>query len=360
MAEQLKLLFSDHLIHQLAKKVQQYHPPFPATTFISQVLSAEWPELALKQRMRHISQQLGDTLGLDYPQALPVILAVAPNFTGLTGMLFPDWVEVYGLHQPELSLPALAELTRYSSSEFAIRPFIQRYPELVLPLLQQWALSDDLHQRRLASEGARPRLPWGMALKSLQQDPSPLIPVLQVLNRDPEPYVQRSVANHLNDISKDHPALVLDLAQQWIGQDKTTDWILRHALRGLLKQANPQALSLFGLKPVELQLSLSLLNRQVSAQQPLQFQVSLDGQAAATTLRLEYRIGYRKKNGQISFKVFQWAKPQWQGTKSILTKQQRFIELTTRKHYTGLHLLKIRLTGQKRAEAELNLTQPSP
>ncbi|WP_337841735.1 DNA alkylation repair protein [Rheinheimera sp.] len=346
MAAALKDCYSPSFIRQLGLLCQQQHPAFDLSAFSTYVLADDWSELELKQRMRRISTALALHLPQSFATALPIVQQVAVQFSGLQGLVFPDFVEAYGLEQPELSIQALGELTRYSSSEFAIRPFLLRYPELVLPQLLQWAESDDLHQRRLASEGARPRLPWGLALKPYQQDPTPLMPVLERLKADPEAYVQRSVANHLNDISKDHPQLVLQLAERWLNHSHATHWIVRHALRGLLKQANPQALQLFGIMPVDLQAQLSLISTTASATQPLQFQLTLTGEAPAGPLRLEYRIGYLKKNGQLSYKVFQWARPQWQGQPLQLNKQQAFVDLTTRKHYPGQHQLEVWLNGR--------------
>ena len=58
----------------------------------------------------------------------------------------------------------LMVFTPYSSSEFAVRPFIQRYPLKTMKQLMEWTESNDEHIRRLASEGSRPRLPWGAKL----------------------------------------------------------------------------------------------------------------------------------------------------------------------------------------------------
>jgi len=355
MAAALKDCYSASFVQQLGLLCQHQDPAFQLSAFHAYVLTDDWPELELKQRMRRISTGLGLHLTQPYAAALAVVLQIARQFSGLPGLVFPDFVEVYGLEQPTLSIPALGELTRYSSSEFAIRPYLLSYPELVLPQLLLWAQSPDLHQRRLASEGARPRLPWGLALKNYQQDPSALLPLLEQLKADPEPYVQRSVANHLNDISKDHPQLVLDLAARWLNHSAVTNWILRHALRGLLKQANPQALLLFGITPVALTAKLSLSSPSASASQPLHFQISLAGSAPPCQLRLEYRIGYLKKNGKLSFKVFQWAKPKWQGQPLQLARQQAFVDLTTRKHYPGQHQLEIWLNGHCVAQQSFEL-----
>jgi 3-methyladenine DNA glycosylase AlkC len=83
--------------------------------------------------------------------------------------------------------------------------------------------------RRLASEGCRPRLPWAMALPQFRKDPSPALPILEKLKNDESDYVRKSVANNLNEISKDHPQLVLDICERWYGQTANTDWLVKHA-----------------------------------------------------------------------------------------------------------------------------------
>src|SRR5690606_550673 len=145
------------------------------------------------------------TLPPDYIEAVGVLKKAAPYFTGLEAMIFPDFVETYGLDHWEASMDALELMTRYSSSEYAVRPFIAKDTERMMAQMLEWAHSDSEHVRRLASEGCRPRLPWAMGLTMLKKDPSPILPILETLKQDESLYVRRSVANNLNDISKDHP-----------------------------------------------------------------------------------------------------------------------------------------------------------
>lgn len=352
MASLLKDVFSAAFLQQLAALCQHHSPAFDRQKFLQHSLAADWEQLELKARVRRISQALHCSLNLAYTDAIAVLIPVSSHFSGLQGFVFADYVEVYGLDDPQTSFQALAHFTCFSTGEFAIRPFFLRHPELTLNQMKLWAGSDNLHLRRLASEGARPRLPWGMALKNFKKDPSPLLPILAQLKTDPEPYVQRSVANHLNDISKDHPELVLDIAQSWFGQHKITDWIIKHALRGLLKQAHPRALSLFGLQQLPLQVLLKMLNAKVSAQQALHFVVELSGpEQLEANVRLEYKIGYRKKSGQLNYKVFQLSNKAWAGQQLTFERRQSFVDLTTRKHYPGQHHLQIMLNGHCYAES---------
>lgn len=356
MASLLKDLFSPAFLQQLSVLCQHHCPTFDSPQFLQQTQGSDWELLELKARVRRISHSLNQSLNLAYTDAITVLIPVSSHFSGLQGFVFPDYVEVYGLNDPHTSFKALAHFTCYSTGEFAIRPFFQRYPELTLAQMKLWACSANLHLRRLASEGSRPRLPWGMALKAYKKDPLPLLPILEQLKADTEPYVQRSVANHLNDISKDHPELVLDIAQQWFGQHSVTDWVIKHALRGLLKQAHPGAMALFDLQQLPLQVRLDMFNARVSAEQPLHFGLELSGpEELQAKLRLEYKIGYRKKSGQLNYKVFQLSTKQWTGQNLKFERRQSFVDLTTRKHYPGLHHLQIMLNGHCYAESFFEL-----
>lgn len=356
MASLLKDLFSPAFLQQLSALCQHHCPTFDSQQFLQQTQGSDWDQLELKARVRRISHSLNQSLNLAYADAITVLIPISSHFSGLQGFVFPDYVEVYGLDDPHTSFKALAHFTCFSTGEFAIRPFFQRYPELTLTQMKLWASSDNLHLRRLASEGSRPRLPWGMALKAYKKHPLPLLPILEQLKADSEPYVQRSVANHLNDISKDHPELVLDIAQQWFGQHSITDWIIKHALRGLLKQAHPRALALFGLQQLPLQVRLDMINAKVSAEQPLHFGIELSGpEELQAKLRLEYKIGYRKKSGQLNYKVFQLSNKVWAGQNLNFERRQSFVDLTTRKHYPGQHHLQIMLNGHCYAESFFEL-----
>ncbi len=352
MTSLLKDLFDKDFLQKLCDLCALHSPDFNTEHFLHLTQCVGWNTLELKARVRHISQSLHSSLNLPYAEAIAVLKHVSTHFSGLQGLVFADYVEVYGLDDPDISFEALAHFTCFSTGEFAIRPFFLRYPALTLQQMSVWADSDNLHLRRLASEGARPRLPWGIALKQFKNDPMPLLPILEKLKTDAEPYVQRSVANHLNDISKDHPELVLDLAHRWFGQHKTTDWIIRHGLRGLLKQAHPRALSLFGLQQLPLQVKLDLPNPLACAEQPLHFIVELSGALQQkANLRLEYKIGYRKKSGQLSYKVFQLSTKSWTGLSMYFERRHSFADLTTRKHYPGQHHLQILVNGHCYAES---------
>ncbi len=247
MADQLKdRFFTDDFIQTLAEAIEAVEPSFDAAAFHRLIHKDDFAAMALKQKMRHVTICLHATLPSDYPQALAILRRVGPAFSGFNAMVFPDYVEWYGLGHWDLSMDALAEFTLLCSSEFAVRPFIDADAERALPALYAWSQSENEHLRRLSSEGSRPRLPWAMALPAFKADPSPILPILEALRDDGSEYVRKSVANNLNDISKDNPEIVLDICQQWRGFSPRTDWITKRGCRTLLKAGNTRALLLFG------------------------------------------------------------------------------------------------------------------
>ncbi|GAE31059.1 DNA alkylation repair protein [Alkalihalobacillus hemicellulosilyticus] len=246
MAEPLKNMYNQTFFLQFSKKVTNEYPPFRANTFLELIFNEDWENKELKQRIRHISECLAETLPKDYSQSLSILHKLAPTCRGFEYLFLPDFVEKYGIHSREESLQALKVFTASSSAEFAIRPFIEAHPKETMTLLLKWATDSNEHVRRLASEGCRPRLPWAKPLTIFKKDPSLIIPILQTLKQDESEYVRKSVANNLNDIAKDNPSIVKEICLQWKGQHPHTDWILKHGCRTLLRKADPDILELFG------------------------------------------------------------------------------------------------------------------
>ncbi|MCI3923807.1 DNA alkylation repair protein [Paenibacillus sp. TRM 82003] len=363
MADALKDMYHQEFFEDLARKVASVYPSFDEAGFMARVFAPGWDELALKQRMRRAAEALAGGLPANYGEALDIALAAADRCgSGFAYMLFPDFVEAYGLSDPDRSIPALARLTPYSSSEFAVRPFIVNEPDRMLGQLMAWAEDENEHVRRLASEGSRPRLPWGIALQAFKRDPTPLLPLLERLKEDPSEYVRRSVANHLNDISKDHPSLVLDLARRWLGRHPHTDWIVKHACRTLLKRCDPEALGLFGFAGVDGVRATDL--RLVASEVPwggvleAEFRIRQD-RVAPAALRIEYAIDYVKANGKQSRKLFKLSEREYAPGTATLSLRQSLRDLTTRKHYPGEHGLAIIVNGTELAAERFSLL-PKP
>jgi 3-methyladenine DNA glycosylase AlkC len=364
----LKNIFSRPLLEGFGQVLLEAHPAFPLRPFLDAVFDAHWQGLELKQRVRHISQVLRRHLPPDYGQALGIVVDTAQRYINKEGekltfeyIFLPDFVECHGVEHPDLSIPAIETLTRWSSAEFAVRPFLLRYPQRMYAQMLEWSAHPSPMVRRLSSEGIRPRLPWGMGVPALKRDPAPIWPILENLKADPAETVRRSVANNLNDISKDHPAEVLALSARWLGQDPQTDWIVRHACRGLLKKGDAQALGLFGYQHGVEGLHISRLECAPSVRigQRLEFSFALrHTHDAPLALRLEYAIDYRTASGKISTKVFKIKElALGPGQAEQIARAQRFSDFSTRKHYPGPHRLRVLANGVALAESNFEVLE---
>ncbi|MBB1286111.1 DNA alkylation repair protein [Flavisolibacter sp. BT320] len=339
---------------------------FDAKGFQAAVFDNTWNSLELKQRMRHLSSVLHSHLLGDYPTKVSSILRIVTLLEergekgGFAYMFLPDFIEQYGLHDLETSLQAMERLTQFASCEFAIRSFLLAHPEKVMAQMLAWSRHPHDHVRRFASEGCRPRLPWAVAIPALKRDPAPIFPILENLKKDPSLFVRRSVANNLNDIAKDHPDAVANLAKSWKGKNAQTDWIIRHGCRTLLKKAHPAAYTLFELEDVaDCRLTnLTLSHTHLKIGDRLGFSFSLITGPVSRKLRLEYAVVYAKANGKQSRKIFQITEKIFQPTQTyVFKKEQRFQDFTTRKHYPGEHKLAIVLNGQEVASSDFMLLQ---
>ena len=233
MAELLKDVFNRKFIKKLAADLKESSPKFDETVFIKGVFTKDWPEKALKQRMRHISENMQCCLPSDYKKAISLLKPVSDKYSGLQHLIFPDFIELCGIDDLSMSIEAMEYFTENSSSEFPIRFFIIKYEKQMLAQMKKWAKSKNEHHRRLASEGCRPRLPWAIALPKYKDNPRAILPILEALKEDKSEYVRRSVANNLNDISKDNPNFVIEIAKKWKGLDlgPETDKLVKHACR---------------------------------------------------------------------------------------------------------------------------------
>lgn len=359
MAEKLKnLFFTRATLAQLAEAIARTDARFDRARFLALVFDEDWEARELKARLRHAAICLGQTLPKSYAQALKILRQVAPQSRGFDGMIFSEFVEVYGLADWERSLPALEFFTRFGSAEFAVRPFLDRDPERAMAYVLRWAENADPHVRRLASEGCRPRLPWAMALPKFKADPSPIFPVLEKLKDDESEYVRKSVANNLNDISKDHPELMLEICERWFGHSPRTDWIVKHACRGLLKARHARALKLFGFGDngqVEVtNLKLEKKRLPIGADFIFRFELRVGGDGERK-LRLEYTIDFVKANGKTSKKVFRISEKSYGAGVYSLRRKHATADLTTRKHYPGAHQLAVVVNGKEMAAAAFDL-----
>ncbi|MFT5719456.1 MAG: 3-methyladenine DNA glycosylase AlkC [Oleiphilaceae bacterium] len=349
MPEPLKNLYSHKLIHTLAAEFKNEYAIFDIKKFTESVLSDEWNALELKDRMRHIADVLGDCLPPNYREAIEILLPVSEKFSGLEHMHFPEFIEKFGLADFEISMKALEYLTSGSSSEFAIRPFIIKFPDASMKQMALWSQSTSDHVRRLASEGCRPRLPWAMALPVFKKDPAKVLNIILKIVDDESLYVRRSVANNLNDISKDNPQLIIDVAKQYLGQSANVDWVIKHACRGLLKAGNKNILSLFGYNDANhVQVRNFRSDSDVAIGNQFNFEFELHtNNGVLGKLRLEFIIDFVKANGKKSGKIFKISEGEYHQVTRRIKKYFSFKQISTRKYYVGEHSISIVINGNR-------------
>ncbi len=359
MPEPLKYVYyKPELFEALGKELQVLYPPFEPEKFKAHFYNKAYREMELKEKMVYAAKIIHQYLPQDYLKALPLLLDASKHITGFVAITYPEFVAAFGLDYPNESLEALKHFTKLGSSEFGIRPYIQKYPQQTLKTMLEWSTDENEHVRRLASEGCRPRLPWGMALKELQKDPSHIFPILENLKNDSSEYVRRSVANNLNDISKDHPDVVLELCRRWQCTSPETDKLIKHACRTLLKQGKTEAMVLFGFaSPENVEISefkASPAKVNIEEKTELNAELKLNS-TQKEKLRLEYKVHYIKANGKTSPKVFQIKEANFGPGTHKIRFTQHFQNLTTRKHYPGIHKIELVVNGKVLAETEVEL-----
>lgn len=375
MAEPFKLLLNDTVVRALGQHLRRVGgKAFDRRGFEAQALGG-LDELEFKARAMQIADALEAHLPEDFDAAagwLEGSLGPAGEGDELSGfrcaddgvagwVIWPmsEFIARRGLAQPERALQALHAMTQRFSTEWAIRPFILQHPELLWTTLLRWTADPSNHVRRLVSEGSRPRLPWGLQLKPLIADPSPTLPLLQRLQDDPSPYVRRSVANHLNDIAKDHPGVVADwLAQHLPGAPAERQALLRHASRSLIKAGHDRVLQAWGQgNGLKGRAALTVTPARIHLGESVELVAELTSAGPAPqALVVDYVVHHVKADGRTSPKVFKG----WQLTLAPdqtrgLRKRHAVRPITTRVYYPGVHRVALQVNGQVVAEAAFEL-----
>ncbi len=335
--------------------------------FISEVM-VKLPALELKARIEHISEVLAAHLPDDFSAAIEVMLVALPapldpslsddDFGEFIHAPLGAYVASRGLARPDIALPVLRELTKRFTVEYDIRHFLNAHPELTMVVLKAWADDDNYHVRRLASEGTRPVLPWGVKVGLSLEEP---IGLLDKLYYDKTRFVTRSVANHLNDITKKDPELVLRTLGRWRAEGKQDvhemDWLERHALRTLVKKGHAGALERLGYKAspevlVEMRFSEAVEIGEIGV-----LEVNIEAKQDER-LMVDYVIEFVKANGARRPKVFKLKKLDMKaGARVNLTKNHRFLKgASTFTHFPGTHLIYMQINGQKFGAQEFELT----
>lgn len=354
-----KLWINRDVLERLARSIREVQSDFDSKSFVA--LAPKLDPLELKPRVQLVRDQLRQQLPEDFPAALDILMASIKkkDLKGFTLWPYTEFVQTFGIEHRDESLVALRKLTELFTSEFAVRPFLKRHTNETLRFLEQCAVDTNVHVRRWSSEGSRPRLPWGERLDIFITNPRLTLPILDLLKFDDEIYVRKSVANHLNDISKDHPALVVKTLKQWatdakgskdpVGNTKKVDWITRHSLRTLIKKGDKGALALIGTTAnAAIKASPLKLNRSTfKVGDRLEFEFVLRSTAKKPqSLIVDYVIHYVKSNGKTAPKVFKLKSLKLAANEAVTIKKIHHLKaVTTRRHYPGQHAVAIQVNG---------------
>lgn len=362
---QLRSVYSESEVRILAKNISKIYPKFNTKAFISDILKT-LETLSFGDRSRIIKEALTLYLPQDFKKSASILIQALPKervedeLTGWEGfMIIPqtEYIAEHGLEHFDIAMNALYEMTKRFSSEMAIRHFIIAHPDKCFSLFMTWVSDANPHVRRLVSEGSRPRLPLAIAIPQLKKDPTPIIPFLDILKDDPILYVRRSVANNINDISKDNPDLAVEILKKWNNDTSPeSQWVISHSARTLIKRCNPQILTLFGYaKPI---VSVSLINvspKPLYIGDTLLFSATITSEETQSLL-IDYKIGYTKANGKIKTKVFKLNKKQTQkGETFTISKKHSFKQMSTRKHYPGTHTIELLINGETFSQKEFTV-----
>lgn len=353
------------VVHKMSVALHSVFPSFDKKSF--QKLTRKLAPLELKPRVLLIRDGLREHLPQEYPKALKILLQSLKqsSLSGFSLWPYTEFVQAYGLDHFEESMAALNQLTQKFTAEFAVRPFLVLHRERTFAHLLACTEDKNLHLRRWASEGSRPRLPWGVKLHDSISSPHRGLDILEKLKYDDELYVRKSVANHLNDITKDHPELVVKTLRNWqkncpeIHREKIA-WIQKQALRSLIKSGYKPALDLMGYgQEAKVKLgALKLNKRRFILNEKITFELSLTSTSPKTQkIAVDYIIHFQKANKKMSAKVFKLKVLELKAREICLLKKNHSLKpVTTRRHYSGLHKVEIQINGKVMATASWHLT----
>ena len=354
-------LFNRETVQVLADLIKNVYGPFDEKEFVNECERSFSP-LELKERMSSVREQLYHYLPKDYIESVE-ILSEALSHRKQGGFIFGsvlEYIEAYGCtdEHVDYSLNKLGELTSALSSEFAVRPFFNKYPEKTLSIFEKWSRSDDFQIRRLASEGARPSLPWAM---KINVDYKLASRQLDNLYYDTERFVTRSVANHLNDISKIDPLFVIEKLSQWQKEEKQKqeelDYIFNHSLRTLIKKGHPETLELLGynLNPSIEVGGISFVKENITIGENLEFKFNINS-LEDTKLMIDYTIYYPSNTKRRNRKTYKLKVIEALKENSYEVKGKRsFKEISTRKMKPGLHEIEVQINGKIYINKEFNV-----
>ncbi len=371
MAEPLKNLFGPEMAHRAARSIAEVHPAFDVEAFTSRALT-DFDQLELTPRCQQIAAAMAEFLPQDRAQAIDILVdSLGPELencdpadaspigdpeiddnpmSGFFYMPHGYFLADHGGEHFEVVMRANYEITKRATSEFSIRTPLRDHTKRTLSELEVWATDPNVHVRRCVSEGTRPRLPWAFRLKAFQDDPTPVLRLLEILQDDPVEYVRRSVANNLNDIAKDHPDLVVNVAKRWWADaDDNRRRLIRHGLRTLIKAGDPGALDVLGYGPSSPASvsSISIDPPTVHIGEKVKIEAVIENPTQASCAALvDLRVHFVKANGSTSPKVFKGSELALEGGESATVRKTISVaQHTTRKHYPGKHHVELLVNG---------------
>jgi len=350
----------------LAAQVHAVWPSFDVGTFEKRATKG-LSKLELKGRVQQFSDALAAGLPDDIPKALGILTDSLPpgrpdseDITdGFVQWPVGQFIADHGLPHFEASMHAMIELTQRLTSEFAVRPFVEHRPEETFARLLSLTSHENLHVRRWCSEGVRPRLPWGTVIKPLVEDPSPIWPILDALQNDPERYVQRSVANTLGDIAKDHPEDAVRWAKACVKQGGPDQmWMAKHGLRGPIKAGHVGALAVIGFHPPKgVTATLRAKPKTVHIGESVELLATLSSShGRKQSLLVDYVVHYVGKSKARAGKTFKWTTLELPARgEAELAKRHSMKVTTIRALYPGKHRVELMVGGQVLAETAFTL-----
>ncbi|QZY52341.1 DNA alkylation repair protein [Leucobacter tenebrionis] len=255
------------------------------------------------------------------------------------------------------SLALLGEMTKRFTSEFAVRPLLIHDLDRALDRMAAWTTDSDWRVRRLASEGTRPLLPWAERIPALVADPAPTRPILDALHDDADENVRRSVANHLNDHSRAHPAFAVEVVRGWSGGEHF-ERVAHHALRTLVKRGDAAALELLGFPPVSLAVSpLEVSPLRVATGGAIAFGAAVENVGAdPAPLVIDYVLSFPGARGDERSKVFKiMRRTLGPGERFEVRASHSFRPITTRRYYPGRYGVSLQINGVPHPRTDFEL-----
>jgi len=343
--------FDRKTVSKFADVIHRVYPEFKSSKFLSRVFDDSWDSLELKERLSHIARALFPLLPSNYNRATRILIKAAPNMPEFENWALTTYVELFGLEHFDRSIETMKQLTQYGTAEFAIRPFMNRYTDRMMPILIKWALDKNEHIRRLAAEGSRPRGVWVAHIESFKKNPTPVLELLEILKADPSLYVRKAVANNLNDISRDNPGKAIAVARRWRKNGNAhTKWIVKRGCRTLFKQGRSEVLSIFGFssnpKVTINKVKMSSIKIKVGSELELSYEI-ISNSRNKQKLALGYAVHFLRPKGNHNYKLFKLAEKEISaGEKMTISAKHKFRQLSTRKYCLGQHKFDLLVNGK--------------